>query len=102
MADKLSAAMDGQTVLVRQLDEERCARRLAVADGERQRRMAHAMDQLVSALLGSAGVDAGLSNLLDMFIDIVPSEVAVLRVLEVDRLHSRAAVGVGEEEAGEV
>ena len=57
------------------------------------------MDQLVSALLGSAGVDAGLSNLLDMFIDIVPSEVAVLRVLEVDRLHSRAAVGVEEEVA---
>jgi signal transduction histidine kinase/ActR/RegA family two-component response regulator len=99
MADKISAETEGQALLAPELDEERQGQRMDATDGERQRRVAQAMEQLVSALLGSASVDAGLSQLLDVFIHIVPSDVAVLRLREIDGMRSRAAVGVEEEVA---
>jgi signal transduction histidine kinase/FixJ family two-component response regulator len=85
--------------LAHELDQEKRARVRAVAEGERQRRLAQALDRLWAVALAGARVDDLLQKLLEVFVDCVPVDVAVARLCEGDRLRSRAALGLEEEVA---
>jgi signal transduction histidine kinase/FixJ family two-component response regulator len=83
----------------RELEQEKCARVRATVEGEKQRRLAQALDRLASVVPRCASVDDLLHKLLEVFVDIVPVDVAVLRLRDGDRLRSRAAIGLEEEVA---
>jgi len=85
--------------LGRELEHEKRARVRATAEAEKQRRLAQALDRLASVVSTSANVDDLLQKLLEVFVDSVPVDVAVLRLRDGDRLRSRAAIGLEEEVA---
>jgi signal transduction histidine kinase/FixJ family two-component response regulator len=85
--------------LGRELEQEKRARVRAVAEGERQHRLAQALDRFSGAVLTAAGLDDLLHKLLEVFVDTVPVDVAVARLREGDLLRSRAAIGLEEEVA---
>jgi signal transduction histidine kinase/CheY-like chemotaxis protein len=94
--------------LLRQPDEpfppdkpepETRARDRAVAEADKQRRLAQALDRLAAVMPAGANVDDLAAKLVQVFVDSLPADVAVLRVREGDRLRSRAAVGLDAEVA---
>jgi signal transduction histidine kinase/FixJ family two-component response regulator len=85
--------------LARELEQEKRARMRAVGEGERQRRLAQALDRFSGVVLAATGVDDLLHKLLEVFVDTVPVDVAVARLREGDLLRSRAAIGLEEEVA---
>jgi signal transduction histidine kinase/FixJ family two-component response regulator len=70
---------------------------LARLSPERQRRYTAALDRLATAAIASKDLDAFLSTLLAMFVEVAGVGVAVARVREGNRLRSRAAIGLEEE-----
>lgn len=85
--------------LARELEQEKRGRARAVTEAERQRRLAQGLDRLSAAILASATVDDLLAKVLEIFVDSVGAEVAVVRLREGDRLRSRVSVGLEEEVA---
>jgi signal transduction histidine kinase/ActR/RegA family two-component response regulator len=85
--------------LLRELEQEQCAHQQAVAEAEKQRRLARAFDRLSAAMTGSGSVDELLQRLLEMFVDVARVDVAVVRLRDGDLLCSRAAVGLEDEVA---
>src|SRR5687768_1752614 len=85
--------------LLRKLEAEVQARRVAVAEAERHRRFAEALERVATAEDASDGVDEFLRKLLEIFVEVSGVDVAVVRLREGDRLRSRAAVGLEDEVA---
>ncbi|HZL16621.1 MAG TPA: hybrid sensor histidine kinase/response regulator, partial [Polyangia bacterium] len=81
------------------LESESRAHVGAVAEADKQRRLAQALDRLSAVLPAGASVDDLAAKLLQVFMDSLPADVAVLRVREGDRLRSRAALGLEDEVA---
>jgi signal transduction histidine kinase/FixJ family two-component response regulator len=85
--------------LARELEQEKRVRIRAVAEGERQRRLAQALDRFSTAVLAGTSVEDLLHKLLEVFVDSVPVDVAVARLRDGQLLRSRAAIGLEEEVA---
>lgn len=83
--------------LVRELEQERRGRARAVAEAEKQRRLAQGVDRLSAAILASATVDDLLARVLEIVVDSARVDVAVVRLREGDRLRSRVSMGLEEE-----
>lgn len=85
--------------LARELEQERRVRARAVGEAEKQRRLAQGVDRLSVAILASETVDDLLAKALEIFVDCVGVDVAVVRLREGDRLRSRVSAGLEEEVA---
>jgi signal transduction histidine kinase/FixJ family two-component response regulator len=85
--------------LSRELEQEKRGRARAVAEAEKQRWLAQGVDRLSAAILASASVDDLLAKVLEILVDSVGSDLAVVRLREGDRLRSRVSVGLDEEVA---
>lgn len=85
--------------LLRELEHVKSAHQQAVAEAEKQRRFAQALDRLSTAMIGSRSIDALLQSLLEMFVEVAGVDVAVVRLRDGDLLRSRAAVGLEDEVA---
>ncbi len=90
-------AMHTTEELVDELEHEKRARQRVVAEAESQRRFAGSLDRLATAVSTSDNLETLLRQLLEMFVEAVHVDVAVIRLREGDRLRSRAAVGLEEE-----
>src|SRR6185503_7164750 len=62
-------------------------------------RLLPALERLSNALVASATLDELLRQILEIFLDAVNADVAVLRLVEDRSLRSRAALGLEEEVA---
>ena len=92
-------ARRSQGDLLRELEDERRAKRRAVAEAEHLVRLAKALQRLAAAPSARGGSGELCRTILDIFIDAARADVAVLRLREDDLLRSSAAVGVEEEVA---
>jgi signal transduction histidine kinase/CheY-like chemotaxis protein len=81
------------------LEQETRARVRAVAEADKHRRQAQALDRLAAVLPAGASVDDLAAKMLQVFVDSLAADVAVLRVREGDKLRSRAALGLEDEVA---
>jgi signal transduction histidine kinase/ActR/RegA family two-component response regulator len=81
----------------RDVEDERRSHVRAVADADKQRRLALALDRFASAVVADSAVDDLLQRLLEIFVDVAAVDVGVLRLRDADRLVSKAAIGVEEE-----
>ena len=80
--------------LTRALDEETRARERAVAEAERQGRLATAFDRLAGAVIAKDDPAALLQELIELFVRSVRADVGVLRLREGNVLRSRSALGL--------
>lgn len=96
-AQRLEPAMLEE--LEAELAQERHARQLAVKEGELQRRHARCLEGLAHAFGAGATVDQFLERMLQVLVDDLRSNLAVVRLRDGDVLRSRVSVGPSDEVA---
>lgn len=85
--------------VLHKLEEERRARRRAVAEAEHVVRLAKALQRIAEAQPPRASSAEIFRALLEVFVDLARADVAVLRLVEDERLRSRASIGLDDEVA---
>src|SRR4029077_855586 len=82
--------------LVRELQEERRAHQLSLAEGQHHRLVAQVLDRLALAVIETTRIGEFLHRVLEILVEVAAADVAVIRLREGNLLRSRAAIGLGE------